>query len=49
MKQRLARRPARLHRGGDAAGQRSGRAAAFVMLWWLIVWAMDRRGVHLKL
>jgi predicted acyltransferase len=24
-------------------------AAAFVMLWWLIVWAMDRRGVHLKL
>ena len=24
-------------------------AAAFVALWWLIVWAMDRRGVHLKL
>jgi predicted acyltransferase len=24
-------------------------AVAFVMLWWLIVWAMDRRGIHLKL
>jgi predicted acyltransferase len=24
-------------------------AVAFVALWWLIVWAMDRRGVYLKL
>ncbi|MGA0588003.1 hypothetical protein ACO2Q2_12865 [Dyella sp. KRB-257] len=24
-------------------------AIAFVALWWFIVWAMDRRGIHLKL
>lgn len=24
-------------------------AIAFVALWWVIVWAMDRRGIHLKL
>ncbi|CAM5428791.1 hypothetical protein RLIN73S_04375 [Rhodanobacter lindaniclasticus] len=24
-------------------------AIVFVVFWWLVVWAMDRRGIHLKL